>query len=213
MPTPGWNKANILGGLLIGGVTAAASVATVLISLKARSSPAGSPQTRSGAAGSPQSPAGSPQTRSGAAGSPQSPTGSPQTRSGAAGSPQSPAGSPAKPDNASKENSHCRSNTDCDDVCIQGVCRPRSSEGGPCDESGPWDCENGLRCVNETCMKKLALGMRCTSNIDCLDTCVRGLCAVRSAAGGACDNDFFDCSDGLRCVEDKCVNRLPSRGP
>ena len=93
----------------------------------------------------------------------------------------------------------CADNTECEDVCIGGVCTTISSVNGPCDDTG--DCQTGLglACDNGECLG--ATGAGCGDNDECIATCIGSTCQVFSDVNQGCDpGDDTDCINPLVCA-------------
>lgn len=66
---------------------------------------------------------------------------------------------------------------------------------------------DGLRCgAGRVCEPLAALGERCTTASDCTPegTCTDGECVPRSELGEPCDDPWWVCAAGLRCVGGAC---------
>ncbi|HVY32722.1 MAG TPA: hypothetical protein VHB79_39570 [Polyangiaceae bacterium] len=152
----------------------------------------------------------------------------------------------------------CVVDSDCAHTCIDNVCAPASELGGDCDvalgaggaggagaggngsvnASGGVGGDNGVVPQNPDCVAPLQCvsgkcltpdGEACKDNVDCIDTCVKNLCAPKGGLDGACDDDTdcieFDggklicdpnkhvckldisspCQDGKQCQSNRCI--------
>jgi len=87
----------------------------------------------------------------------------------------------------------CQSAADCTtgEVCDAGACVPK-----PCSVAS--DCQSGQVCVGGVCLGDD--GSSCTSNAQCANTCIAGVCAPQSDPGGSCDvSDDADCTAAATC--------------
>ncbi len=100
----------------------------------------------------------------------------------------------------------------------------RSPVGGPCEYGA--DCVEGARCqlfndgakcvaleialAGESCGSHSDALIQCAKGLNCLvdDSHQAGTCRAPVGVGGEC-RSRFDCTDGLTCVDDHCVVRLP----
>ena len=101
----------------------------------------------------------------------------------------------------------CTDNGECSpETCLGGYCGPRSDLQGTCDSGDDDDCASGLVCHEGVCLKPD--GGTCSTNGECVHTCISGSCAPLSSANGACDaasgGDDDDCSPGLFCNNGVC---------
>jgi len=95
----------------------------------------------------------------------------------------------------------CQSAIVCDiGSCIAGVCKDTlSGDGEAC--LGTVDCEAGLECRDALCqVPLLPNGESCTSDEQCINTCIGGTCADRLGLGASCEVDGGDCAANLACV-------------
>jgi hypothetical protein len=84
----------------------------------------------------------------------------------------------------------------------QGVCTPRSGEGGPCRDGvqglSPVDCAEGLVCQGSVCLRPVQPGHRCVDGSGVTSPCTPGFIC----AGGVCRVPRLDgepCSSAQRC--------------
>lgn len=99
------------------------------------------------------------------------------------------------------------------EVC--GVCGARSAAGGACKQAD--DCDFGLQCSQDKCVKPGELGATCDNAAPCLVTlaCSGGKCAQAAGAGEACDPVEQNCSriDGLGCNNNSVCQKVKFAGP
>jgi hypothetical protein len=92
--------------------------------------------------------------------------------------------------------------------CHEGTCGD-GEYGGSCADSD--DCYGGEFCLDGTCVPPRADGEACTSDEQCLDTCVDGKCGATAGCGagevGDACNGSEHCQEGLNCSLDtyRCV--------
>ena len=97
----------------------------------------------------------------------------------------------------------CTTNDECAGTCIGGICTDASGTGASCDLGDDLDCEPGNVCDDGTC--HLANGQACTTNDECVNTCIGGLCTDASGTGASCDlGDDLDCAVGNVCDDGTC---------
>ena len=101
----------------------------------------------------------------------------------------------------------CTQNSECaPETCVGGYCRNQAELYGTCDPGDSADCENGLECKQEICLKEN--GETCSTNDECAETCINSSCASLSNSSGPCDSgnggDDDDCSAGLFCNDGVC---------
>ena len=96
----------------------------------------------------------------------------------------------------------CSDNQECANTCIFSNCTGLSALGQGCDDTG--DCAGaGPVCFNNECL--LPNGFGCSSNNDCINTCISGTCRDLSGANGDCDpSDDLDCDAG-QCISNECL--------
>lgn len=108
-------------------------------------------------------------------------------------------------------------------VCASPAGGRSSPVGGPCDY-GTY-CVEGAACIissdggkcialevaqaGESCGRHSDALIQCANGLSCfLDSPQAGTCRAPVAVGGEC-RSMYDCTDGLACVDDHCVVRLP----
>ena len=108
-----------------------------------------------------------------------------------------------------------------------GVCASppggRAPVGGPCEDGAV--CVEGAACIVSSdgakcfALERAQSGEPCGSRSDALIQCAKGLtcfwdslqagtCRAPVGVGGEC-RSLYDCTDGLACIDDHCVERLP----
>jgi hypothetical protein len=96
-------------------------------------------------------------------------------------------------------------------LCVNGWCTAKrcanpSEAGGPC--LIPEDCAAGLLCgADQTCGKPN--GQPCSTNGECLNTCLGQVCGDYLGFQGVCSGDSEDCGPGLACVGNRCLSADP----
>lgn len=96
-------------------------------------------------------------------------------------------------------------------LCVNGWCTARrcadpSGPGGPCLNAE--DCAQGLLCGSDrTCGKPN--GQPCSTNGECLNTCLGQVCGDYLGFQGSCSGDSEDCGPGLACVGNRCLSADP----
>jgi hypothetical protein len=108
----------------------------------------------------------------------------------------------------------CTNDGDCSSagsVCNDaGVCTALAAEGQPCTFSS--DCQEGLTCGVDACIKPKAEGEACTSSFDCASTiCEMGVCAPKKADGAMCTFSE-ECASGDCDATDTCAAKLACDG-
>ncbi len=96
----------------------------------------------------------------------------------------------------------CSANNQCVNTCIASTCIAESGTGGDCDSGDDDDCQSGRSCAGGVCL--LDNGQSCTSNSQCVNTCINLSCANLSGQGGDCDTTA-DCQGSYVCYGDQCV--------
>ncbi len=101
----------------------------------------------------------------------------------------------------------CADNGVCAETCIQTTCSAVSNALGACDFLDDMDCASNMTCVETTCYA--LKGTSCAQNVECLDTCISGVCAGHSGLGGPCDDipataGDSDCVPLTVCVSGVC---------
>jgi hypothetical protein len=98
----------------------------------------------------------------------------------------------------------CEINNDCQHTCVNKSCTGASVvRGGSCDDHndcGNTSCTSGSQSNAASCVANVcacAAGANCTTNAQCVGSCVSGQCAPANAS---CD-DNGDCRDGAKCVK------------
>ena len=99
-----------------------------------------------------------------------------------------------------KNGESCDTNEECSATCRQNTCGPIGGTGERCDPLDDNDCSMTHSCApgSQTCLLKN--GQSCTTNGDCLNTCVGNECVVLGGNNAACDpSDNSDCIAGRIC--------------
>ncbi|MEO1481694.1 MAG: hypothetical protein AAFU77_06275 [Myxococcota bacterium] len=92
----------------------------------------------------------------------------------------------------------CSANSECVQACINRTCQPFAGEGERCDRGETVDCDNGLACPAETCLR--TDGRDCDTNAQCARQCINSICAPLAGYAEPCD-DPTDCAVGLCDIE------------
>ena len=99
--------------------------------------------------------------------------------------------------------SSCLTNSACSVTCIANICvASLSATGAACDDDD--DCVSGNSCDGSICRRDNL--QACTTNDQCVNTCIGGICSNLASTSGTCDfGDNNDCATHHSCVGTVCL--------